>query len=72
MVTVMACVGTASSAGKWPSFTCWERQAASSSTTLTSRGSAKSATGGSLKARCPFSPMPRQHRSRGWSRSTRE
>ena len=45
------------------------RQAASSSTTLTSRGSAKSATGGSLKARCPFSPMPRQHRSSGWLRS---
>ncbi len=68
MVTVMAWVGTSVSPAKCPSFTCCMRQAVSSSTTLTSRGSSKSATGGSLKARCPFSPMPRQHRSSGWSR----
>ena len=36
MVTVMACAGTSSSPGKWPSLTCCRRQAASSSTTLTS------------------------------------
>ena len=38
---------------------------------MTSRGSSKSATGGSLKARWPFSPIPRQHRSRGCSAQQR-
>jgi len=32
---------------------------------FTACASSKSATGGSLKARCPFSPMPRQQRSMG-------
>ena len=67
MVAVSARRGTASMSGKCPSWTCWSRQARSSSTTFMSRGSSKSATGGSLKARCPFSPMPRQQRSSGWS-----
>ena len=58
--------GHAGHVGEVALVTCCWRQAASSSTTLTSSGSAKSATGGSLKARCPFSPMPRQHRSSGW------
>ena len=67
MVTVIAWAGTSASVAKCPSSTCWRRQAASSSTTFTSSGSSKSATGGSLKARWPFSPIPRQHRSSGWS-----
>ena len=53
--------------GKQPSATCCSRHARSSSTTFTSSGSAKSATGGSLKAMWPFSPMPRQMRSMGFS-----
>ncbi len=71
MVTVMAWAGTSASVGKCPSLTCWRRQPSSSVTTFTSSGSSKSATGGSLKARCPFSPIPRQHRSSGWSAQQR-
>ena len=43
-----------------------------SATTFTASGSEKSATGGSLNARCPFSPIPRQHRSSGCDRSRSE
>ena len=69
MVAVRARLGTAVMSGKWPSFTCWSRHPRSSSTTFMSSGSSKSATGGSLKARWPFSPIPRQHRSRGLASS---
>ena len=53
------------SRSKQPSLSCWLRQAASSRTTLTSTGSRKSATGGSLNARWPFSPIPAQTMSDG-------
>ena len=36
MVTVTACRGTSASLAKWPSLTCWRRQASSRVTTLTS------------------------------------
>ena len=65
IVTVIACVGTSSIVAKWPSATCWRRDAGSSATIFTSTGSSKSATGGSLNARWPFSPIPQQQRSSG-------
>src|SRR5216117_906687 len=65
MVSVKAYEGTDSRLGKYPSPTCWRLQASSSLTILTERASLKSATAGSLKARCPFSPIPRQQRSIG-------
>src|SRR6185295_5063810 len=62
IVSVNAYDGTASRFGKCPSPTCCCLQASSSFTILTERLSLKSATGGSLKARWPFSPIPRQQR----------
>src|SRR3954453_14529599 len=59
IVSVTACVGTAANEAKHPSFTCCCRQASSSATGLIVCGSSKSATGGSLNAMCPFSPIPR-------------
>ena len=50
--------GTSSSRANAPSCTCCMRQTSSSSTARTSRGSSKSQTGGSMNARCPFSPIP--------------
>lgn len=64
-VSVIACVGTVSSRGKQPSSTCCSRQVRSSSTTFTDSGSARSATGGSLNARCPLTPIPQQTMSTG-------
>src|SRR5580765_7001121 len=65
MVSVSAYDGTDSRLGKYPSPTCWRLQVSSSLTILTERASLKSATAGSLKAKWPFSPMPRQQRSIG-------
>src|SRR5690242_2853732 len=72
IVSVSAYGGTDSGSGKWPSPACWRLQASSSFTIFTKRLSLKSATGGSLNARCPFSPTPRQQRSIGWARSSWE
>ena len=58
-VSESAVRGTSARLGKQPSFTCCLRQGSSSSTTRTSARSAKSQTGGSMKARWPFSPIPR-------------
>ena len=58
MVRVMACVGTSFYTLKCPSPTCCLRDASASLITLTHSGSLNSAKGGSLNARCPFSPMP--------------
>lgn len=55
---------------KQPSCTCWRRHLSSRSTTLTRTGSSNRATCGSLKAICPFSPMPRQTISTGDIRPT--
>src|SRR4051812_7960336 len=65
IVTVSAWVGTESRDGKQPSLTCCWREASSRATTLTAAGSSKEACGGSLKARCPFSPIPKQTKSIG-------
>src|SRR5690242_14357034 len=70
IVTVIAWVGTSSTVAKCPSPTCCSRDAASSGTTLTARGSSNSATGGSLNARWPFSPIPQHVRSSGCARSS--
>ena len=57
--------GTSSRRGNQPSPSCWRRQASSSDTTRYGSLVSKSA-GGSLKARCPFSPMPTKATSMGW------
>ena len=59
MVSVKARCGTSSKAGNSPSLTCCWRQTTSKEVVRTQRGSAKSASWGSLKAMCPFSPIPR-------------
>ena len=71
-VSVSAWVGTSSRVAKQPSCTCWLRHISSSATGFTRAGSSKSATGGSLKAMCPFSPMPMQVMSTGKRRSSWE
>ncbi len=65
IVSERACVGTSSKVGNQPSPSCCFRHASSNSTTFTSFGSLKSATGGSLNAMCPFSPIPIQATSTG-------
>ena len=60
-VKVIARVGTPSSDGNQPSATCCSRHLLSRIATLTACGSLKSASLGSLKARCPFSPIPSSH-----------
>ena len=60
----MARVGTSAMDEYQPSFTCWRRQASSSSTTRYGSSVSKSA-GGSLNARCPFSPIPTNARFTG-------
>jgi len=57
MVNEIAASGTSSIAGNHDSASCCCWHCASSCTTFASSGSLKSATGGSLNARCPFSPI---------------
>ena len=57
-VSVSAISGTSSNVGKQPSCTCCMRHTSSSFTGFMRSGSWKSATGGSLNAIWPFSPMP--------------
>src|SRR4029453_14065059 len=56
--------GTSSRRGNQPSPSCCRRQASSRETTRYGSFASKSA-GGSLKARCPFSPMPTKATSMG-------
>src|SRR2546426_3539168 len=72
IVSVKAYWGTAAISRKCPSPTCCCRHRSSSFTSFTVNGSSKSATAGSLKARWPFSPMPRQQRSTDSARTSRE
>jgi hypothetical protein len=66
IVSDSACVGISSKVGNQPSPSCCMRHASSSSTIFTSLLSLKSATGGSLNAMCPFSPIPIHATSTGW------
>ena len=66
-VSVAAWVGVSSNDGNQPSPTCWRLHAPSSGTILTNVMSLKLATGGSLNAMWPFSPIPMQARSMSFS-----
>ena len=67
-VSVIARLGTSSIVLKWPSFTCCVRHR-SSSVTIWIRSRVPKSAGGSLKARCPFSPIPKTQMSAGNLRS---
>ncbi len=61
----IACWGTSARFLNQPSPTCWRRHASSSLTTIYGCSVSKFA-GGSLNARCPFSPIPTKARSTGF------
>ena len=67
-VSVIARFGTSSILSKWPSFTCCMRHR-SSSVTMWMRSRVAKSAGGSLKAKCPFSPIPKTQMSAGNLRS---
>ena len=68
MVRVIARLGTSSIVLKCPSLTCCIRHR-SSSVTMWMRSRVAKSPGGSLKARCPFSPIPKTQMSAGYLRS---
>ena len=70
MVSVIAWCGTSDMSANSPSWTCCWRHGSSSVVIFTVSGSSKRASCGSLKAMCPFSPIPSDTMSSGARRSS--